>query len=1063
MASHHDSANHSAESTESYQDDMEEAPRGRERSRDGPGGDMMEGSETSGSGQIGAETPTTRKRRRSRKGLDKKFECPYPGCGKSYSRAEHLYRHQLNHQPKQIYFCDFPQCKRSFVRQDLCTRHRERHTNRGSHLQRKDNLERTSLHIKSMNDPKSTLPSKYSLSPESPTAPMLIKREAQSPSQPPHPGGGMASVQHMFSDKNSVSASVDNSGPEVMFSARRSPRVQPPGLNVVSNKPGLSRPTLQAVTTPTTNMHGLSLQSPYTASPAPSSATSFSSSLGNNAPAPAQPASAPAQSSGAQFANQPGYQPFALPQPAYPSLSHPATTVSGHSYIPPGATTISMEQSIAAATTQSMDPLDPMSLQYTIPVFGESGYSRSPQWGHVAGMAGDWLDMLMGADPGGNQMAMGNPYNLDIQGIPQDIYGVQDYQHTFFSTSLNTHPMNINTIAPPSPPQESLLSDNKRQQVLYMVDGFADVQSNFPEGILSGSSAEDERHPLSLSMMQTYISLYWAHFHPQLPILHRPTFSTEKTPDVLLLCVIIIGAACIDIKHEPDMALVAMDMANLVSRNMRWTIFGEEDFRPPAKLWVFQALLLLETFEKMYADRRLHERAHIHHATTLTLMRRGSSLTGRSGAFDSPQSGRDAKSGSDGSSITFSGQPGGGTGNSSDEAWNRWIMQEATKRVAFAAFVIDATHATMFGHSAVMVAHEMRLQLPCDETLWAANNASEVFSIQQSLLQNNVHTPTFLEGLRKTLRGEHVSTNAFGRTILMSGLLSVGWHLNQRDVQISSLGVVQQLGGKERWRATLTQSFDHWKKDFDTSLDKLRHQNIGGVYYATGDIEHENIFESRIVLHHLAHMSMHVDIVDLQIYAGARRLLGRSITRHDAENTRKKVKQWAPTAQARDAAFYALQFLSKVLLPEERADMQYDDNDDQPPTPNSRTMSVAGSTTGVPVYSARDDHLLNRPWVLYVACLVVWSYGYALEGSLEQPVRMPANQQEAFASMRTFLKAAGLLKSPTELGGMLNKNACLGLLVTLQEMFVQCRWELLIEAARLLKNCINITTGDISN
>lgn len=31
-----------------------------------------------------------RKRRRSRKGLDKKFECPHSGCGKSYSRAEHL-------------------------------------------------------------------------------------------------------------------------------------------------------------------------------------------------------------------------------------------------------------------------------------------------------------------------------------------------------------------------------------------------------------------------------------------------------------------------------------------------------------------------------------------------------------------------------------------------------------------------------------------------------------------------------------------------------------------------------------------------------------------------------------------------------------------------------------------------------------------------------------------------------------------------------------------------------------------------------------------------------------
>lgn len=37
-----------------------------------------------------------RKRKRSRKGLDKNFFCPQEDCGKSYSRAEHLYRHQLN-------------------------------------------------------------------------------------------------------------------------------------------------------------------------------------------------------------------------------------------------------------------------------------------------------------------------------------------------------------------------------------------------------------------------------------------------------------------------------------------------------------------------------------------------------------------------------------------------------------------------------------------------------------------------------------------------------------------------------------------------------------------------------------------------------------------------------------------------------------------------------------------------------------------------------------------------------------------------------------------------------
>nr|POE87805.1 hypothetical protein CFP56_11034 [Quercus suber] len=37
-----------------------------------------------------------KKKRRVIKTSDKKYQCPTEDCGKSYSRAEHLYRHQLN-------------------------------------------------------------------------------------------------------------------------------------------------------------------------------------------------------------------------------------------------------------------------------------------------------------------------------------------------------------------------------------------------------------------------------------------------------------------------------------------------------------------------------------------------------------------------------------------------------------------------------------------------------------------------------------------------------------------------------------------------------------------------------------------------------------------------------------------------------------------------------------------------------------------------------------------------------------------------------------------------------
>jgi hypothetical protein len=65
--------------------------RGRRRTRE-----VDKGEDEQGDDQDNGGVGNSKKRRRSRKGLDKKFECPHEGCGKSYSRAEHLYRHQLN-------------------------------------------------------------------------------------------------------------------------------------------------------------------------------------------------------------------------------------------------------------------------------------------------------------------------------------------------------------------------------------------------------------------------------------------------------------------------------------------------------------------------------------------------------------------------------------------------------------------------------------------------------------------------------------------------------------------------------------------------------------------------------------------------------------------------------------------------------------------------------------------------------------------------------------------------------------------------------------------------------
>ena len=96
--------------------------------------------------------------------------------------------------------------------------------------------------------------------------------------------------------------------------------------------------------------------------------------------------------------------------------------------------------------------------------------------------------------------------------------------------------------------------------------------------------------------------------------------------------------------------------------------------------------------------------------------------------------------------------------------------------------------------------------------------------------------------------------------------------------------------------------------------------------------------------------------------------------------------------------------------------------------------------------------------MLYFASLIVWSYGYALDGSIRSIPNLSNLEQQTY-DMRMFLTRVGGIQAPSELEHMRDRNACLGMLYVLQAMFEKCRWELLHEAARLLGNCIDMLRG----
>lgn len=700
-----------------------------------------------------------------------------------------------------------------------------------------------------------------------------------------------------------------------------------------------------------------------------------------------------------------------------------------------------------------------MNAAYNYPIFGSEEYNQTP-----FAVADDFTAWLFNdAQSGSTEFSPNNFLTAYPEVPPVTIQGPYFSQSPTSSgsmrNSLHQHPMSVTSILDSTERSQYIMSEEKRHELLSLMQNQFlerphDAVKKRKESVFEGD-VDSEGHILSMRMIHTYIGSYWYHQHAQLPILHKPTFSADTTPNLLLLAVIAIGAATLDKAYGTSLTDSAAEFANFVIWHLRWEIVRDSDFRPPAKLWVFQALLLIETYEKMYATRALHERAHIHHDSTLTLMRRGSSLLGRSAADTPPSLRGDVEK-----TITTANGPAEQT--KSEESWHRWIQTEATRRAAFGAFVLDSIHSTMFGHAAKMVAHEMRLPLPCDEGLWSAVSPAEAGRVQSSLQNNGVKPIMFVDGLKKTLNGQRVRTNSFGRTIIMAGLLSVSWHMTQRDLQISSLGprTANSFGGLDKWKSVLLRAFDNWKRDFDEALAESAPVPSSPTLRAHNNptlpnlrpIDEENIFESRTVLHHLAHIAAHVDVVDCQVFAGANRLLGRSVTPKDYAFVREKIERWATKASARDAAFYALKFIAQVIVPpsEEGGLDGRHYGHASPILPQAFEQNQ---------YIARDDFLLNRPWVLYISALVVWCYGFALDGPIIPTPR--ADEFDTYAKkekdMVDYLDRVAGVRAPDDLDNVTGKNRCLGLLMILKDSFGSTRWELTHEAAGLLGNaCLKL-------
>lgn len=257
------------------------------------------------------------------------------------------YRHQLNHNSKQTFHCEFPDCTRTFVRGDLLKRHMDRHTAKGSQLNRRDSMA-----------------SHASAAPGSPSPEM---------NRPMHgfPKSGHVPYHSAQDSMGSPFTPITNTPPTTYANGAGPNGYTHDAFGNARGHPqtsGPSRPTVETnvapygVLSPVSNQPGYHSQQNGT----PHSTT---------------------------FVSQHNVLPFNLPPSQYP------TTGASRDSAPSYAATTAADYTDAAHTQSSeMMMLDQMAMPGTVPVFGDGGLNKSP----YVGMPEDFMAYLFNSPPGGD-------------------------------------------------------------------------------------------------------------------------------------------------------------------------------------------------------------------------------------------------------------------------------------------------------------------------------------------------------------------------------------------------------------------------------------------------------------------------------------------------------------------------------------------------------------------------------------------------------------------------------------------------------------------------------------
>jgi hypothetical protein len=237
-----------------------------------------------------------------------------------------------------------------------------------------------------------------------------------------------------------------------------------------------------------------------------------------------------------------------------------------------------------------------------------------------------------------------------------------------------------------------------------------------------------------------------------------------------------------------------------------------------------------------------------------------------------------------------------------------------------------------------------------------------------------------------------------------------------------------------RWDERLARCYDIWKADFDNhSMNMMLSLSDNPSRRS----EFTRFSTATIAIYHAAYISLNVEILDLQIYAGARHIVGRPVFPEDFNRSRRVLKEWAKPGSSPNAAkavWHAAQLLKDGIMKLQNWDV---------------------------------DSAFHYPWCLYLASLTCWAFHFAnvLDTS---PTSVERNSQqgnvvntpnvgdgdgdlrESKAEMIALVSHLATAM-PTLLWQMLDKRSTSGLTMVMATHLGNIRWSVVHEAMKVLR------------